>query len=95
VILSIFQIDFDSKVVAEAICRLNTFFDKDNLWKLEKVLNTSSDDAELEIGLGVHMISKLAGKASTNRSKCNYICPCGCGQLLQGNDKMWIGQYYE
>ena len=91
----IFQIDFDSYMVTEAIGRLNAFFEKDNLLKLEKVLDTSIDEAELEIGLGIHLISKLAGKAYTNTRKCNYKCPCGCGEFLQGNDKMWIGQYFD
>lgn len=85
------EIDLDCEIVRKAIDHLNNFFKKDNLMKLEKVLDNSRDEAELEIGLGIHLISKLAGKASTNTSKSKCPCPCGCGEFLQGNEKMWIG----
>ncbi|XP_053400103.1 uncharacterized protein LOC123557770 [Mercenaria mercenaria] len=85
------ELDLHGDEAKETIKQLNNFFAKDNLLQLEKVLEKSRDKAELEIGLGIHIISKLAGIACTCENKSKLSCPCGCGQYLQGNDKMWIG----
>jgi hypothetical protein len=56
-------------------------------------LQLSRDEGELEIGLGVHLFSKLMGEAYTSREKNLESCPCGCKEKLLDLQYMWIGMF--
>ncbi|XP_053399926.1 uncharacterized protein LOC123542144 isoform X2 [Mercenaria mercenaria] len=85
------QLDFKDKKVCDAIQNLNAFLEKENLESLRIVLRKSRDEGELEIGLGIHLFTKLAGKAATNKRKSLRKCPCGCLENISGEENMWIG----
>lgn len=86
------QIHFEDEELRDAIHHLNEFLEKENLKKLRLVLSNSRDEGELEVGLGIHLLSKLAGKAFTSTKKSLRSCPCGCPEKLQSTEKMWIGK---
>ena len=89
----VFQIDFDDKKIKEALEHLNSFLKEENLDKLKKVLGQSRDEGELEIGLGIHLFSKLMGKSYTSKEKSLQSCPCGCQEKLLDHERMWIGKF--
>jgi hypothetical protein len=77
------QLDCEFDEFEEALRRLNSdFFAASNLNSLKKVLKESKKEEDLEVGLGIHLISKLAGTVSTNCSKSQIKCPCGCQQQV-------------
>ncbi|XP_045165811.1 uncharacterized protein LOC123529510 isoform X2 [Mercenaria mercenaria] len=84
-------INFDDEKIKEALKHLNSFLEEENLDRLKKVLQRSRDGGELEIGLGIHLFSKLIGNAYTSRKKSLLSCPCGCLERLAGHENMWIG----
>lgn len=84
-------VDLQSDEVTEAMKNLNNFLNKDNLHCLFKVLESSRDEGDLEIGLGIHLISKLTGNAFTRRWKAQRDCICGCTEKLGASDEMYIG----
>jgi hypothetical protein len=71
---------------------LNNFLNKDNLDSLFKVLENARGKADLETGLGIHMISKLTGNAIIGRLKAKRGCICGCTEKLGASDEMCIGK---
>ncbi|XP_060590903.1 uncharacterized protein LOC132745909 isoform X2 [Ruditapes philippinarum] len=85
------KIDFNDKNIKKALKHLNSFLEEENLDKLRKVLQLSREECELEIGLGVHLFSKLMGEAYTSREKNLERCPCGCQEKLLDLQYMWIG----
>ncbi|XP_060568071.1 uncharacterized protein LOC132726733 [Ruditapes philippinarum] len=85
------KIDFSNTGIKKAIEHLNRFLTDTNLNALREVIKKSRDEGELEVGLGIHLISKLAGKAYTSKQKSFRSCPCGCKEKLPDNETMWIG----
>lgn len=85
------SINFSDKKLKKALEYLNAFLDKTNLDRLKEVLEKSRDEVELRIGLGIHLISRLAGEAYTSRKTSIPVCPCGCQEKLPDHENMWIG----
>ena len=76
----------------DALSRLNRCLEEDNLAalsKIQKMKNLSED--QIVVGIGIHLIQKLSGKAETNYKKSSMKCPCGCSGKLDNGGKMFIG----
>ena len=84
--------DISSKKFRDALYRLNKCLEEDNLAalsKIQKMKNLSED--QIVVGIGIHLIQKLSGKAETNKKKSLMKCPCGCRGKLCNGEKMFIG----
>ena len=84
--------DISSVKFRDALSRLNRCLDEDNLAalrKIQKMKNLSED--QIVVGIGIHLIQKLSGKAETNYKKSLMNCPCGCSGKLYNGEKMFIG----
>jgi hypothetical protein len=74
------------------ISNLNRCIEKSNINQLKNVVSNSKSEKDLATGFGIHLISMLAGNASTKTGlREGNKCPCGCSGKLQGNTDMWIG----
>ena len=59
---------------------------------VRKENETLSEDSIL-VCVGNHLISNLAGKAVTSKTKSKLSCPCGCNKKLLAEEKMYIGKF--
>lgn len=76
----------------DALKKLNSFFEEENLKNFRSVLQNFKDEGELQTGIGIHLFAKLTGRSSTTKGKAVKNCPCGCSEKLEGSDRMWIGR---
>ena len=93
--LDLLQIDFSSEKYQEAVERLKDCLSKENLDSITKIAekrDTLTDD-QMSCGIAVHIIKKLSGQASVNRSKSKEKCPCGCDDRVDSGS-MWIGKAF-
>ena len=86
------QVDPDSVEFKRALRRLNKCIEKKNLdalWTIQQKKDLKEED--IVVGIGNHLISKLAGRALTNKAKSQLNCPCGCSAKLEYGEKTYIG----
>ena len=86
------QVDPDSVEFKRALRRLNKCIEKKNLdalWRIQQKKDLKEED--IVVGVGNHLISKLAGRTLTNKAKSQLNCPCGCSAKLEYGEKTYIG----
>ena len=86
------QVDPNSVEFKRALGRLNKCIEKKNLdalWTIQQKEDLKEED--VVVGIGNHLISKLAGRALTNKAKSQLNCPCGCSVKLEYGEKTYIG----
>ena len=86
------QVDPNSVEFKQALRRLNKCIEKKNLdalWTIQQKRDLKEED--IVVGVGNHLISKLAGRTLTNKAKSQLNCPCGCSAKLEYGEKTYIG----
>ena len=97
--MSLFQVDIASGPFKAALQKLNDCLQPENLDAILKIQqrqrmeNDEIKEEDILVGIGIHIIAKLSGKAVASREKSLHKCPCGCNKNLQVGDKMYIGNH--
>ena len=98
-----FQVNILSREFQNALKKLNDCFKEENMKSLFHIQEKSKGETnslgetdrlqenDILVGIGLHIIQKLAGEAATSPAKCKTDCPCGCLDLLKSNKDMYIG----
>ena len=92
-----FQVHTSCDDFCSALANLNQTLAEENLAALQKIQKLAAKKGDLTedqilVGLGVHLIKKLTGRALTNRKKSGIECPCGCKETLEFSRNMYIGK---
>ena len=87
------QVDFSIEQYHDAAERLRDCLTKENLESINKIVEKEDTlyENQLACGIGVHIIKKLSGRATVDRSKLIEQCPCGCDDKADSG-AMWIGK---
>ena len=87
------QVDFSIEQYHEAAERLRDCLSKENLESLNKIAEKEDtlSENQLACGIAVHLIKKLSGRATVDRTKLVEKCPCGCDDKIDSG-AMWIGK---
>ena len=92
-LLCMFQVHTNSDDFCNALANLNQALSEENLAALQKIQKQGDlTEDQILVGVGVHLIKQLTGKALTNRKKSETKCPCGCEAKLEVSRKMYIGK---
>ena len=93
-LLCIFQVYTGSVEFRRALRQLNETLKEENLKELRKIKDMHGlSKGEIVAGVGVHLIEKLIGNCTTNKTKSQIDCPCGCKGNVASSKKMWIGKF--
>ena len=94
-LLCIFQVYTGSPEFRRALRQLNETLKEENLKDLRKIKDKHGlSEGEIVAGVGVHLIKKLIGSCTTNKTKSEIDCPCGCKGNVAFSKKMWIGNFF-
>ena len=87
------QVDFSIEQYHDAAERLRDCLTKENLESINKIAEKEDtlSENQLACGIGVHIIKKLSGRATVDRTKLVERCPCGCDDKAYSG-AMWIGK---
>ena len=93
----LFQVHTNCDDFCSALANLNQTLTEENLAALQKIQKLAAKKGDLTedqilVGLGVHLIKKLTGRALTNWKKRGIECPCGCKETLEFSRNMYIGK---
>ena len=89
-----FQVDITSELFKDALKRLNETVKKENIAALKKIQEMTLSEDQIVVGIGVHVVKKLTGRAETTVKRSNMKCPCGCKGTLDYTPEMFIGKYW-
>ena len=82
-----------------ALQRLNNTLDPKNIAALKDIKKKGDakklSKEQILVGVGIHLIQKLSGKAATSVKRSKTKCPCDCQEQLEGNELMYIGKQTE
>ena len=92
-LLCLFQVHTNSDDFCKALANLNQTLSEENIAALQKIQKQRDlTEDQILVGVGVHLIKPLTGRALTNRKKSETKCPCGCEAKLEFSRKMYIGK---
>lgn len=94
------KVNTGSEEFLTALWRLNETLTEKNIEALKKIekmtgpwvpRNERLSDDQILVGIGVHLIKKLTGRAETTLKRSQIECPCKCGGKLDCSNHMYIG----
>ena len=96
-ILGMFQVcNTSCEEFQTALERLNNTLAQENIDALKSVKKMGDakklSEEEILVAVGIHLIQKLSGKATTSVKRSKTKCPCGCQEQLEMNNYMYIGK---
>ena len=76
-----------------ALGRLNDCLQTTNLDAINKIQEKKDHlkEDDIVVGVGNHLVAKLAGRAVTSKARSKLKCPCGCVDKPEVG-KMYIGK---